>query len=128
VTRTGRVLRALLAAVGGLVATPVAAHELQPGFLEWRETAAGGYDVLWKLPSLGRSDVRMPFVPVFPDTCRQLGEARSVRVATAWVFTARLQCTGGLAGRTIAIEGLDAFTTDVLLRVQGADGGVEPMC
>jgi len=118
---------ALLATIVTLVAPPpVAAHELQPGFLELKEVAPGRYDVLWKLPSLGEaSDVRMPLAPIFPETCRQLGEARTERSGTAWVFTARLDCKGGLAGRMLAIEGLEAFTTDVLVRVQQADGRVE---
>jgi hydrogenase/urease accessory protein HupE len=125
--RTVRGMLALLATIVMLLAAPpVAAHELQPGFLELKEVAPGRYDVLWKLPSLGEaSDVRMPLAPIFPETCRQLGEARTERSGTAWVFTARLDCKGGLAGRTLAIDGLEAFTTDVLVRVQQADGRVE---
>ena len=123
----GRACRTLLAAAALLFITaiPAAAHELQPGFLELKETASGRYDVLWKLPSLGSSDVRMPIVPVFPATCRQLGEARSDRAGTAWVFTAQIECQGGLAGQKIGIEGLQAFVTDVLVRVQHLDEKVE---
>ena len=84
--------------------------------------------MLWKLPSLGSSDVRMPLVPVFPASCRQLGEARSDRAGTAWVFTAQIECKGGLAGQTLAIEGLQAFFTDVLVRVQHADGASKRTC
>ncbi|UCG99229.1 MAG: HupE/UreJ family protein [Burkholderiales bacterium] len=121
-----RLARALLQVLALLAcAPPLAAHELQPGFLELKETAAGRYEVLWKLPSLGSSDARMPIVPVFPENCRQVGEARSDRAGTAWVFTATLECRSGLAGRRIGIEGLEAFVTDVLVRVQHADGGVE---
>jgi hypothetical protein len=122
-------VRALLApamALAALACGSLHAHELQPGFLELRETAPGRYEVLWKLPSLGESsDVRMPIAPIFPESCRQLGDARSERAGTAWVFTARVECKGGLAGRTIAIDGLEAFTTDVLVRAQHADGSVE---
>jgi len=123
----GRACRALLAAAALLfiAAMPAAAHELQPGFLELKETASGRYDVLWKLPSLGSSDARMPIVPVFPQACRQLGEARSDRAGTAWVFTAQIECQGGLAGRKVGIEGLEAFVTDVLVRVQHLDAKVE---
>ena len=123
--RAAHWLLALLVIVASLALAPAAAHELQPGFLELKETAPGRYDVLWKLPSLGSSDTRMPIAPVFPETCRQLGEARSDRAGTAWVFTARLECKGGLAGQAIAIEGLEAFVTDVLVRVQHADESVE---
>jgi len=121
-----RALLTLAMALAALACGSLHAHELQPGFLELRETAPGRYEVLWKLPSLGESsDVRMPIAPIFPESCRQLGDARSERAGTAWVFTARVECKGGLAGRTIAIDGLEAFTTDVLVRAQHADGSVE---
>ncbi len=125
-TRAARHLLAWAAALLlVVVAAPLAAHELQPGFLELKEAAPGRYEVLWKLPSLGSSDVRMPIVPVFPENCRQLGEARSDRAGTAWVFTATLECKGGLAGQRVGIEGLEAFVTDVLVRVQHLDAAVE---
>ena len=121
-----RQLLALALLLAVLVPVPLRAHELQPGYLELVESAPGRYDVLWKLPSLGEGgDVRMPMVPVFPESCRQLGEARSERSGTAWIFTAKVECKTGLAGQTIAIEGLESFSTDVLVRVQHADGGVE---
>jgi hydrogenase/urease accessory protein HupE len=121
-----RALWRLLILVALLGALPTRAHELQPGFLELKESVPGSYDVLWKLPSLGESsDVRMPIVPVFPERCRQAGQALVTRSATAWIHTARVDCTGGLAGQTVAIEGLSALATDVLVRVQHADGFVE---
>jgi hydrogenase/urease accessory protein HupE len=125
VTRAPRLLLTIVAAAG--IGGPSAgAHELQPAFLELKETASDRYEVLWKLPSLGEaSDVRMPLMPVFPETCRQLADARSDRAGAAWVFTANLECLGGLAGRTITIDGLEAFFTDALVRVQHADGSVE---
>jgi len=123
VTRRACMLLAALSLMAGLGSRPAPAHELQPAFLELSERAAGEYDVLWKQPSV--AGTRMPIVPVFPETCRQLGDARSERAGTAWLYTARVRCAKGLAGQTIAIEGLEAFTTDVLVRVQHADGGVE---
>jgi hydrogenase/urease accessory protein HupE len=121
-----RLLQRLLALVALLAALPTHAHELQPGFLELRESAPGTYEVLWKLPALGESpDARMPIVPVFPERCRQAGQARSARAGTAWVYTAQVECAGGLAGQAVAFEGLAAFATDVLVRVQHADGFVE---
>jgi hypothetical protein len=99
------------------------AHELQPGFLELREVAPGRYETLWKQPSVGGE--RMQITPVFPAQCRQLGDARTERAGTAWLTTARVVCDQGLAGQTLGIEGLESFATDVLLRVQHADGSVE---
>ena len=113
-------------AAAGFGEPSAVAHELQPAFLELKATAPDRYAVLWKLPTLGEaSDVRMPLMPVFPETCRQLADARSDRAGMAWVFSASLECQGGLSGRTVAIDGLEAFSTDVLVRVQHADGSVE---
>jgi len=120
-----RFLAVLAGLLGAMLVAPATGHELQPGFLELRETAPEQYEVLWKLPSLGTSDTRMPIVPVFPASCRQIGDARSDRAGTAWVFVSRLECKGGLAGQTLGIEGLEAFTTDVLVRMQHGDGSVE---
>jgi len=36
-----------------------------------------------------------------------------------------LTCSGGLAGKTIAIAGLEATVTDVLVRLHHADGRLE---
>lgn len=117
----GAVTAAALAAL--LAMAPAKAHELQPGFLELREVGTDRYDVLWKLPSVGGA--RMQIAPVFPAGCRTPGETRTERVGTAWLSTARLECPQGLAGRTIAIDGLEAYSTDVLLRLQHADGSIE---
>jgi hydrogenase/urease accessory protein HupE len=122
-TRLACALVALAALVTAAASSPLRAHELQPGFLELRETAPGQYDVLWKLPSVGAA--AMPIAPVFPETCRQLGDARTERAGTAWLSTARIACEQSLAGQTISIDGLEAFSTDVLVRVQHADGEVE---
>jgi hydrogenase/urease accessory protein HupE len=123
VTRAMHLLVAALALLAACSSWPVRAHELQPGFLELRETDAGRFDVLWKLPSVGGA--RMQIAPIFPPTCRQRGDARTERADTAWLSTAHLECSQGLAGQTLAIDGLEAYSTDVLLRVQHLDGSVE---
>jgi hypothetical protein len=52
---------------------------------------------------------------------------RTERVEIAWLSTTRIECTQGLAGKTVAIDGLDAYSTDVLVRVEHADGVVETL-
>lgn len=99
------------------------AHELQPGFLELREGAANNYHVLWKQPlSLGQP---LRLAPVFPERCRLEGAPAQERLAQAWVYRAPIRCTDGLAGQVLAVEGLEAFSTDVLVRVEHLDGRVE---
>jgi hypothetical protein len=124
----GRPLLAVLAMLAALALAgapaPVVAHELQPAYLELRATGeAGRYDVLWKQPSVGED--RMRIAPVFPPACRLLAEPRTQRAGTAWVSTARIACEPGLEGATLVIEGLEAYSTDVLLRVEHAGGTVE---
>ena len=68
----------------------------------------------------------MQIAPVFPDTCRPLDDARTERAGTAWLSTARITCERSRSpARRIAIDGLEAYSTDVLVRVQHADGAVE---
>ena len=122
-TRRTRRFAIAAAVLAGLAAAPAGAHELQPAFLELRETAAGRYDLLWKLPSVG--GVRMQIAAVFPEWCRQAGEAVTERAASAWVSRASIACEQSLTGKTVAIEGLEAYATDVLVRVQHVDGAVE---
>lgn len=122
---------ALLVAAAPLLVT---AHELQPGFLEITEQAGPegqahpadqpvDYAVLWKQPlSLGQP---LRLTPVFPATCRALDEPSSERLTQSWVYRARIRCPVSLAGQVIAIDGLEALSTDVLVRVQHASGTAE---
>jgi hydrogenase/urease accessory protein HupE len=99
---------------------PAAAHELRPGFLEIVETDQDVFDVLWKVPARGEArlalDARLPgnCVETAPRTVSDTGAA----VSTRWVIA----CEGGLAGQVVAVDGLSATYTDVLLRVEDLDG------
>ena len=92
------------------------AHDLFPGFLELKATAASDYQVLWKLPLF--KGQRLPIAPRFPDDCALQGGLDSQREARALVVRTQLQCKTPLAGRAISIDGLAAAGTEVLLRVQ----------
>lgn len=106
-----------------LFAQATSAHELQPGFLELQETASEEYQLLWKQPlSLGEP---LRLTPVFPPRCQLQGEPSTEMLTQSWVYRAVIRCAGGLAGQALAIEGLEAFSTDVLVRVAHADGRVE---
>jgi hydrogenase/urease accessory protein HupE len=125
VKRFVRLVLGVVAVLVALAPVPLRAHELHPGFLELHEVGPGRYDVLWKQPLVG--EVRMEIAPIFPDTCRQIGEVRSERTPTAWLSTTHIACTPGLAGQSIAIDGLDAYATDVLVRVEYAGGVAETL-
>jgi hydrogenase/urease accessory protein HupE len=117
--------RALLAAVVLVLGCGSAAraHEARPGFLELRETAPEKYSFLWKKPTGG--EVEIQIAPVIPEGCQLATADRQQLSPGAMIVRGTLSCAGGLAGKTIAIAGLEATITDVLVRVHHADGRLE---
>jgi hypothetical protein len=115
----------MLLAAGMLLAeaVPVRAHELRPGFLELRETAAETYSLLWKKPAGG--EVEISIAPVVPDGCRLATAGRQQLTPGALVVRGTLTCAGGLGGKRIAIAGLETTVTDVFVRVHHAGGRLE---
>jgi hypothetical protein len=113
-----------LAALALQFAAPQAwAHETRPGYLELRETTGGSYDLLWKRPAGGEVEIRI--APAVPDGCRFDGGEGVQLTPGAVVVRGELNCTDGLAGKTLSITGLEATITDVLVRIEHADGRVE---
>lgn len=100
-----------------------AAHEVRPGFLELREQSDGSYSMLWKQPSGGEIEIRI--APVFPEGCRLATRDRQQVTPGALISRGTLVCKDGLAGKSIAIAGLETTITDVLVRVHHADGRLE---
>jgi hypothetical protein len=101
------------------VVQTVYAHEVRPGYLELRQTDAGMYAVLWKVPAMG--EMRLSIHPRFPENCRPVGEVTSYRGSDSYAERLSIACPGGLNGRTIAIDGLGATMTDALVRIEFAD-------
>ena len=114
------VTRPILILALSLFALPALAHRLSPAYLGLTETSPGVYDVEWKvsIPG-GLADV---LAPQIPDGCRVEGNVRAYLVADARLQHGVIACDGSIAGREVAIEGLRATDTDVLLRIAFADG------
>jgi hydrogenase/urease accessory protein HupE len=96
------------------------AHETRPAYLEIHELQIGQYRVVWKRPILG--DVALPLDLRLPEICHDV--QAPTRYATLGALTERrvITCDGGLAGKSVAIDGLEASITDTLVRVQTNDG------
>jgi len=123
------------AGLGLASALPGHAHEARPGFLELRQTGPDSWSFLWKKPTGGEVEIRI--APVVPKDCRLATSDRQPppygRLSSGGerlspgsvVVRGTLTCSGGLAGKTIAIAGLEATITDVLVRLHHADGRLE---
>ena len=98
-------------------------HEVRPGYLELRPTGADTWSVLWKVPAQG--DMRLSIHPRFPQSCALTGDPISLQTSGAHTEHTTIACKGGLVGRAIAIEGLAATMTDVLVRSVRADGSAQ---
>jgi hydrogenase/urease accessory protein HupE len=122
VTRALRhlLLVAFLWLAGGLA---VSAHELRPGFLELQQTGAETYRFLWKKPTGG--EVELSIAPVLPPECTLAAPGQQQLTPGAVVVRGLLTCHGGIAGKTLAIAGLQTTITDVLVRVIHDDGRIE---
>ncbi len=118
-----RWLRAVGLALALVASVSVQAHELRPGFLELRESGPATHALLWKRPSGGEVEIRI--APVVPDGCRLVTPDQQALTPGAVVVRGTLRCPTGLAGKTLRIAGLESTMTDVLVRIQHADGRVE---
>ena len=101
------------------------AHELRPGYLEVRQTGSETFAVLWKVPA--RDELRLGLYLQLPDNCTPESEPLRFQTAEAYTERATLACPGGLAGRRIAIDGLTATLTDVLVRLVWTDGAAQSL-
>jgi hypothetical protein len=110
----------LTAVVVMLAAQALYAHEVRPGYLELRQTAANTYAVLWKVPAVG--DMRLSIHPRFPVNCKPAGDVESFRASDSYTERLSLTCPDGLKGGRIVIDGLAATMTDVLVRIDRTDG------
>ncbi len=99
---------------------PSGAHELRPGYLELRERGPELFDVLWKVPA--RGELRLALSATLPERCEVVTPRSATAFEAAMTERWSVRCAGGLTGGTIAIEGLAATLTDVLVRIEASDG------
>jgi hypothetical protein len=119
VTRASRFVLTL--ALVAVMAAPAFAHRLSPAYFGLTETAPNRFDAEWKVSIPG--GLADALVPQIPAGCDVSGQVRNYTVGDARLQRGTLECDAqGLAGREIAIGGLAASSTDVLLRVDYADG------
>lgn len=113
---------ALLAALF-VAAVAARAHELQPAFLELRETAAGRFEALWKMPA--RQDLAGGARPEFPREWTVVEAAEPGQSGTSRLAHFRVTAPAAIDGATLRVAGPAAALFDVLVRVARLDGRVQ---
>jgi hydrogenase/urease accessory protein HupE len=103
-----------------LMSVPACAHEVRPAYLEMHEDAANTFRVLWKTPM--RGELRLSLTPAFSVQTQTLTPIATRQTGSAAVQTWRFKAIEPLRGQTLRIAGLEATMTDVLVRMEFADG------
>jgi hydrogenase/urease accessory protein HupE len=99
------------------------AHEMRPAYLALHEIRSGEFSVLWKVPAMG--DLRLGIDAELPENCKPSAEpVRSIQ-DNAYLVRWTAECSGGLKGQTIAIDGMKATLTEALVRIEYEDGSIE---
>jgi hydrogenase/urease accessory protein HupE len=113
-------LRCLVVLLLVPLAMPALGHRLTPAYLGLTETAEGTFDVQWKVSIPG--GLAALLVPRLPAECELTGPVRTRETSDVRHQSGELACPGGLGGERVGVEGLPSTHTDVLLRVDYADG------
>ncbi|MEA3413661.1 MAG: HupE/UreJ family protein [Pseudomonadota bacterium] len=102
-------------------AIPAGADEIRPALLDIRERNTGLFAVTWKVPT--RGDRVLAITPQLPESLERVGAPTVQDAAGALIeYSTYRNTLESLTGQTIAINGLSALQTDVLLLVQLQDG------
>lgn len=77
----------------------------------------------FKAPAVG--NMRMSLYPNMPANCAETRAFTKYIIDGAYTESGELICFGGLIGETVSIDGLSRTLTDVLVRVERADGSTQ---
>jgi hydrogenase/urease accessory protein HupE len=113
---------ALLAILAGVLGpnTDALGHALQPGYLELRLIEVDTYAVVWKVPAVSGRPMKLE--AQLPERCSPRTGAIAAWDGEAHISRWTATCPGGLEGGVIRVEGLEQTSTDVLVRIDFADG------
>jgi hydrogenase/urease accessory protein HupE len=109
-----------LAALPILICLPAFAHELWPAYLQLDERADGIVDVRFKVPKTG--GLPHPLTVRLPSQCETVGVPRIEESERALAQLWSVRCAGGLAGKSLTVDGLAIVSTEALVRIERADG------
>lgn len=106
------------------IAQVAAAHRFAPSLLKVNEIADQQYNMVWKTPAQGTSNV--PLRPVWPESCEVKNASAPQIEGTGKVSSWQLHCSDlgedGLVGETLGIAGLGANQASAMVMVSLLDG------
>ena len=115
--------RLLLLLLVVLFAHNASAHRFAPSLLKVTETGVGQYNMVWKTPAQGTSNV--PLRPTWPDDCAVSNASPAQLEGTGKVSSWQLSCQfgeAGLVGQTLGVAGLGANQASAMVMVSLLDG------
>ena len=114
-------LATFLLIISGLFGGTAIADDSQPGYLELKETTASRYSVIWRNPKLTNQQVTLSLR--FPAGVKNLTKPVLHDLPGAIVERRLIETDAqGLIGKRIVIDGLQLSNTDVLVRIEFANG------
>jgi hydrogenase/urease accessory protein HupE len=122
VTATLRLLL-LAVAVAIALARPAAAHESRPVFLGLVQQDETLWRVTWTRPMRGERVLGL--TPRLPASCAAEGESVAIQDGLSSVEIWSVRCPADLDGAALSVDGLDGTLTDVLVRIEHANGQVQ---
>jgi len=108
-----------------LLSHSVSADEMRPAFLELTQQDETSYKVLWKKPTQGEAQKALKLEPLFPESAQLKGIKKITRTGNATLESYVIEDDVALIGKTIKIIGLEATSSDVLVRIHYLDGATE---
>lgn len=100
------------------------AHRFAPSLLKVSEIADGQYNMVWKTPAQGTSNI--PLRPTWPESCEVKNASAPQMEGTGKVSSWQLHCSDlgedGLVGETLGISGLGANQASAMVMISLRDG------
>ncbi|WP_309497634.1 HupE/UreJ family protein [Sulfurovum sp.] len=103
----------------------VFSDEIRPAFLELTQQSETSYKVLWKKPSQGEVQNPLKLEPVFPSSTRLKGVKKISKTGNSILEMYVIEESSALINKPINIQGLEATSSDVLVRILYLDGETE---
>ncbi|MEH6589565.1 MAG: HupE/UreJ family protein [Halioglobus sp.] len=119
-----RYIKVLLLLIPIFLVSSAQAHRFAPSLLKLVETTEQHYNVVWKTPTKGASNI--PLRPQWPKVCEVISESPSQVEGTGVVSSWQINCqrlgNAGLIGQSLGVTGLAANQASAMLMLSLRDG------